>query len=221
MKGAKAAIIGGVLILSSAGLCSGGNIDPYNDGSKYAYGENVGWLNFDPDYFESPGVTVTDTQVTGYVWCENVGWINLAPSDSDPCTGISNDGTGLLSGFAWGENVGWIDFNPTVYNDDTDYGVVIDNHGNFSGWAWGENIGWIHFRSETPVAYKVQTAWTASCIVDLQDLYDVALQWLTVEDEWSEPTADLDNSGMVDLGDVSELADHWMEQCPADWPLSE
>ena len=24
------------------------NIDPYNDGSQYTYGENVGWLNFEP-----------------------------------------------------------------------------------------------------------------------------------------------------------------------------
>ena len=25
------------------------NIDPNEDGSQYAYGENVGWLNFEPD----------------------------------------------------------------------------------------------------------------------------------------------------------------------------
>ena len=27
------------------------NIDPYEDGSQYAHGENVGWLNFEPNLF--------------------------------------------------------------------------------------------------------------------------------------------------------------------------
>ena len=25
------------------------NIDPNEDGSQYAYGENIGWLNFEPN----------------------------------------------------------------------------------------------------------------------------------------------------------------------------
>lgn len=25
------------------------NIDPYDDGSQYAYGENIGWVNFEPN----------------------------------------------------------------------------------------------------------------------------------------------------------------------------
>ena len=81
------------------------NIDPYDDDSQYAYGENVGWLNFEPG--EGPGVTVSKTQLTGYVWAENVGWINLSPASYG---GVLNDGSGNLSGYAWGENVGWINF---------------------------------------------------------------------------------------------------------------
>ena len=42
------------------------NIDPNNLGLKYAYGENVGWINFKPS--QGPGVTVTSSAVTGYVW---------------------------------------------------------------------------------------------------------------------------------------------------------
>jgi len=38
-------------------------------------------------------------------------------------------------------------------------GTRIDTNGDFNGWAWGENVGWIHFKSESPVAYKVQTEW--------------------------------------------------------------
>ena len=49
------------------------NIDPDNDGSQYAWGENVGWINFEPS--SSTGVTVTDTAMNGYAWGENIGWI--------------------------------------------------------------------------------------------------------------------------------------------------
>lgn len=119
------------------------NIDPGDLGLKYAYGENIGWINFKP--FQGPGVTVTPSAVTGLAWSENVGWINLAPTYG----GVLNDGTGRLSGFAWGENVGWINFAPAGG------GVFIDGQGLFSGKAWGENIGWISFSSTGPVAFGV------------------------------------------------------------------
>jgi hypothetical protein len=139
------AIVLGVLMFFSYSVYAE-NIDPLNDGSQYAYGENIGWLNFEPSL--GPGVTVTTSQLTGYVWAENIGWINLSPTNYG---GVFNDGTGNLGGYAWGENVGWINFSPTYG------GVTIDTDGNFNGWAWGENIGWIHFNSQSPVAYKVQT----------------------------------------------------------------
>jgi hypothetical protein len=136
------------------------NIDPCDNGSQYAYGENVGWVNFEPNVAgPNVGAMVTDSNVTGFVWAENIGWINLDPNDLDPSTGVKNDGTGKLSGLAWGENVGWINFDPNISGDPNHYGVTIDANGDFDGWAWGENIGWIHFSSTSPVAYKVQTSW--------------------------------------------------------------
>ena len=123
------AIVLGVLMFFSYSVYAE-NIDPLNDGSQYAYGENIGWLNFEPSL--GPGVTVTTSQLTGYVWAENIGWINLSPTNYG---GVFNDGTGNLGGYAWGENVGWINFSPTYG------GVTIDTDGNFNGWAWGENIG--------------------------------------------------------------------------------
>lgn len=216
MKCAEIMLVEGLLLLSITSVGLAGNIDPYDEGSKYAYGENMGWLNFDPN--TGAGVTVSDIQLTGYVWGENIGWINLNPNDFDSDTGITNDGTGLLSGMAWGENVGWINFNPKVSGDDNHYGVIIDGQGNFDGWAWGENIGWIHFKSETPVAYKVHTVWATSCIVDLMDLCELAACWLAT-DEHLVLDADLDDSGTVDLEDFSIVADYWMLQCPPGWPL--
>ena len=126
------------------------NIDPSDNGYQYAYGENAGWLNFEPN--QGGGVTVSDTKLTGYVWAENVGWINLSPASFG---GVINDGDGNLSGYAWGENVGWINFNPTGSR------VTIDSNGNFKGYAWGENIGWIHFSGTAgdSTRYKVKTTW--------------------------------------------------------------
>jgi hypothetical protein len=180
-----------VILMGSFSTAFAGNIDPNNDGSQYAYGENVGWLNFEPN--AGPGVTVTSTNLTGYIWAENIGWIKLNPTYG----GITNDGTGLLSGYAWGENVGWINFNPTV-SGSQDYGVTIDGSGNFSGWAWGENVGWIHLQAAMPVFYKVQTSWITSCIVDFNDLAEFCQHWLTIDkvavghwpfDEGAGPTA--------------------------------
>jgi hypothetical protein len=195
-------------------LVYGENIDPSDDDSQYAYGENVGWLNFEPN--EGPGVKVSDVNLTGYVWAENIGWIILDPNDADPNTGVSNDGTGLLTGLAWGENVGWINFNPKVPGDPNHYGVTIGHDGNFAGWAWGENIGWIHFSSTAPVAYKVQTSWITSCVVDFDDLGRFCDLWLKVGVQLK---ADFNNSNDVDFKDYCTIAELWLQLCPAGWPL--
>jgi hypothetical protein len=123
------------------------NIDPFNEGLKYAYGENIGWINFKPS--QGPGVTVTNSAVTGFAWAENIGWINLSPTNG----GVQNNGLGKLSGYAWGENVGWINFAPTGG------GVQINPSGYFIGTAWGENIGWIIFNSTGAVPFGVRTSW--------------------------------------------------------------
>jgi hypothetical protein len=122
-----------VILIVAAGRAYAGNIDPGNQGDQYAWGENVGWINFKPG--QGPGVTVTGIGLTGFAWGENIGWVNLSPDNG----GVKNDGLGHLSGFAWGENVGWINFAPM------DAGVTIGADGRFSGFAWGENIGWINF----------------------------------------------------------------------------
>ena len=142
-------LIFAVVIGISAASVRAENIDPDNDNSQYAYGENVGFLNFEPGGNGGDGAEVTNTQVTGYVWGENIGWVNLSPTSYG---GVANDGNGNLSGYAWSENVGWINFEPTYG------GVTIDTNGDFDGWAWGENIGWIHFRNGA-IPYKVKTSW--------------------------------------------------------------
>ena len=151
-----------VLLAGLATLSYAENIDPDNDGSQYAYGENVGWANFEPS--QGSGAHVGSDEVTGYVWAENIGRCATGS------VGVANDGAGNLSGDAWGENVGWISFSceNTGSCGTVDYGVTIDSQGNFDGWAYGQNIGWIHFQSAAPVAYKVKTAWVyCPCMGDM------------------------------------------------------
>jgi hypothetical protein len=139
------------------------NIDPDNNGSQYAWGENVGWLNLEPGGDGSNGMDVTGTDLAGYIWGENIGWISLSCMDTGNCGtvnyGVNNDGAGNLSGYAWGENVGWISFSceNTGICSSLNYGVTINPvTGVFSGYAWGENIGWINF---APGGIGIKTSW--------------------------------------------------------------
>jgi hypothetical protein len=161
------------------------NIDPFNSGEQYAWGENVGWLNAEPGSNGGPGVTVSNTALTGYLWGENIGWVNMSCQNTANCAGpagnwrVTNDGAGNLGGYAWGENVGWLSFscaNSGTCITGVDYGVHINpGTGVFSGYAWGENIGWISFSDDAPVAYRVKTSWPGGAAVGgIADLPEVA-----------------------------------------------
>ena len=188
------------------------NIDPYEDGSQYAYGENVGWLNFEPG--QGPGVHVGSAKLLGYVWAENIGWISLSCENTSSCGtvnyGVTNDGYGNLSGYAWGENVGWISFSceNTSSCGTVDYGVMIDSDGNFDGYAWGENIGWINF--------GIAEHYVAACKVNFEDLANFVSQWLYTGKGLE---ADLSVNYKVDFADYSVFAGYWLDFCPEGWML--
>lgn len=100
---------------------SNGTID---SSFKYAWGENIGWINFACD---SCDVSITDSVLSGYAWSSKYGWINLSPANplSSSSVGVRNNGEGVLSGNAWGSSIGWIDFS----------GVTIGTNGDFIGKA--------------------------------------------------------------------------------------
>jgi len=119
---------------------------------KYAWSENIGWINFGCD---NCNVHITDTEVTGNAWSDSYGWINLNPSGS----GVINNNEGALSGQVWGENIGWIDFS----------GVTIDNSGYFNGHASGNITGSISFNCANNSScgssdFKLQTDWRPASI---------------------------------------------------------
>ena len=198
-------------ILSLGKVASAENIDPYDSNSQYAYGENVGWLNFEPNITDpNAGAMVTSAKLTGFIWAENIGWINLSPVSYG---GVVNDGSGNLSGYSWSENAGWISFS--CENTDScgtvDYGVTIDAEGNFDGWAWGENIGWINFQSADLYGYNIK-----ACMVNFEDLGNFVDDWLKSGQGWP---ADLADNNDVDFVDYSIFAEHWLDFCPESWPL--
>ena len=199
------------------------NIDPDDDGSQYAYGENVGWLNAEPSGDGGPGVEVKDSKLTGYIWAENIGWVSLSCENTSSCGtanyGVTNDGNGNLKGYAWGENVGWISFSceNTGSCGTVGYGVTIDPAtGEFSGKAWGENIGWTTFRSTGSVTFGVTTSWPEDlCEGDFEPDGDVDGSDLSVfaadfgRTDCGVPTTcpgDFDNDGDVDGSDLAVFA---------------
>src|SRR5262249_34498551 len=55
----------------------GVNNDGFGNLSGYAWGANIGWLNFEQTYGQ-PKVNLRTGQLSGYVWCANCGWISLS-----------------------------------------------------------------------------------------------------------------------------------------------
>lgn len=145
------------LVLAGSAYATTGTIDSTD---KYAWGENIGWINFGSS---QGNVVVSDTELTGFAWGENIGWISLNCSNTNTCAAVdykvSNTIGGKLSGYAWSENTGWINFTP-------EFGVnpYISDIGEFRGLAWGENVGWINFNCAyagtcATVDFKVKTDW--------------------------------------------------------------
>lgn len=146
----------GVFSFSVSASSTDGTIDSTH---KYAWGENIGWVNFGTT---EGNVHVTDPALTGYAWSPKIGWISLNCSNTSSCADVdfkvSNNGQGSLSGYAWSENIGWINFNPASG------GVSINSSGEFSGYAYGPKIGWIVFNCASTnscgaVNYKAKTDW--------------------------------------------------------------
>lgn len=97
---------------------------------SYAWGENIGWVNFGAS---SGNIHITDSTVTGYAWSSTHGWINLSPTNG----GVTNTCTGTLGGNAWSSSSGWIPFS----------GVTINSSGKFTGivGTTGSTAGRINF----------------------------------------------------------------------------
>ena len=147
-------LVSSFILLPSALVHAATTIDSVN---KYAYGANLGWMDWTGD--NAHGVVVGEYVCSGYIYSANVGWISLGSgspangiqyqNNSASDFGVNNDGLGNLSGYAWVANIGWITFEQL-------YGKPKVNllTGVLSGYVWRANCGWISLSNA--VAY-VQT----------------------------------------------------------------
>lgn len=197
-----------------------------NATNRYAYGANVGWLDWRAD--ATNGAVIGQSYCTGYVWSANCGWIGLGngptngwqysnASGSD--WGVNHDGQGHLSGYAYGANIGWITFEQTNGLPKIDLLT-----GNLSGYLWGANVGWIGFSNaqahvrterldsgldtdgdgipdwwEYKMAGNLTTLSGAAADFDAEGLPDVA--------EYGADTDPLDASSLLTLVQIQRLND--------------
>lgn len=118
-------------------------IDPAN---HYAYGANVGWLDWRGDV--NHGAVIGEYVCSGSLYAANLGWISLgsgAPANQIQYQnnaagdfGVNHDGLGKLTGYAYSANVGWINFEQIYGKPRVDLYT-----GKMSGNVWSANCGWI------------------------------------------------------------------------------
>lgn len=190
-------------------------IDPDN---SFAYGENIGFLNFADagDPAGSEEVFAASDFLEGYIWSENTGWIHLGAgagpysNTSGLDYGVNRDqGTGELSGFAWGENIGWVNLSGGSLASPPNPARI--ESGRFKGYAWSENAGWINLDDDEVFVGL------ANCAVDLNndgqlDFFDVSA-FLSAFNAM-DPSADFSPDGMFDFFDVSAFLNAFSMGCP-------
>jgi hypothetical protein len=142
--------------LFAATLASAAAQSTISPDARFAWGANLGWINFRPDTAPAEGVRVGDFFLSGKAWAGNVGWIDFG--DGTPLNGVrysntdhvdfgvNHDGAGNLRGLAWAPNIGWINFGWSDASDPSRPRIDLAS-GNFSGLAWSPNCGWIQLGS--------------------------------------------------------------------------
>jgi hypothetical protein len=173
------------------GATTATTIDPLN---KYAYGANVGWMDWRGD--TNNGAVIGDYVCSGYIYSANCGWINLGSGSplngiryknvSVNDFGVNNDGLGNLRGYAYGANIGWLNF------EDTGAPKVDLRTGVITGFVYSANCGWISLSNSVA---SVQTDTIDPGTFDTNGL-PIAWELLNFGRTGVDPNADPDGDGM-------------------------
>lgn len=133
------------LVFLAASLVSVWGATTINSTNKFAYGANIGWMDWSGD--TTSGAVIGEYVCSGYIYSANVGWINLgsgAPTNgiqyqnvSSNDFGVNQDGLGNLRGYAYGANIGWINF------ENLGTAKVDLSTGRLTGYIYSANCGWI------------------------------------------------------------------------------
>jgi hypothetical protein len=208
------------LLVADSNVTDDGSANP----PKYAWGENIGHLNFADANGRTQGVEVYQTGATqflkGFIWAENVGWINVggggAPYANTNGTnfGVNIDSvTGEMSGYAWGENIGWINFGP--FPPATTVPNARWNHGTYrsEGYAWGENVGWINLDDAIEFVCSVPGDLDNNGSVNVFDFSAFVGGFGSLGNP-AFTNGDVDGNGDVNVFDFSIFASNFGASCP-------
>jgi hypothetical protein len=189
---------------------------------KYAWAENVGWLNWSDANGRVDGVEVHyngfPQYLKGWIWGENIGWINVgngnAPYANTDNTnfGVNIDGsTGAMRGLAWGENVGWIVFDDLTVASESPRWDHLERRSH--GYAWGENIGWVNLEDMIHFICALPGDLDHDGDVDIFDFGIFAPSFaLTGLNPYE--LGDVDGDGDVDIFDFGIFAANFQGTCP-------
>ena len=148
-----------ILALLSAFALSAQAATTIDATSSFAYGANIGWLNWRGDV--TNGAVIGEYVCSGSIWSANCGWISLGSGapvggvqyDNASATNFGVNLTGhyinagepraQLRGYAYGANIGWINFESQGNPE------VSLSTGELSGFAYSANCGWIDLHSTT------------------------------------------------------------------------
>ncbi len=181
-----------------------------DDVNKFAWGENVGFINWADA--PAPVTPFIDAGfLSGYIWGENIGWINLG-NGNGPYANTSNLNFGVnysgasnvLSGYAWGENVGWINFSGGALATPRRSARIDFVNNRLRGFAWGENIGWINLDDES--IYVGLATVCPGCAADYDQDGGVTggdIAAFFADFEQGLECADVDQDGGVTGGDIA------------------
>lgn len=145
-----------VVVACSVSAGSPPAISSINSSAPYAWGENIGWLNWYAG--GTDGVYIGPQFCYGNIYSANTGWINMGNgtplnntsySQSPGDVGVNVVNGVYLIGYAWGANIGWINFgtNYPAGFPAADLPRVSLATGQLSGYAWSANCGWINLNS--------------------------------------------------------------------------
>jgi hypothetical protein len=192
------------------------------DPHKFAWAENVGWLNWADANNRTQGVEVYATggpqYLAGWIWGENIGWINVgngnAPYANTDNTnfGVNIDPTtGAMRGLAWGENVGWIVFDDLTVPSESPSWDHLQHRSH--GYAWGENIGWVNLEDMIRFVCSLPGDVDFDGDVDVFDFGTFAANF-TMTGGAPFANGDCDGDGDVDVFDFGLLALNFESACP-------
>jgi hypothetical protein len=182
-------------LVLSATLVSSLAATTINSTNKYAYGANLGWMDWRGD--TNSGAVIGEYVCSGYIYAANAGWINLgagAPTNGIQYQnlaandfGVNQDGLGNLRGYAYGANIGWINF------ENTGAPKMDLKTGRFTGFIYSANCGWISLSNAS--AFMQTDAFAPGLDSDANGLPD-AWELKNFSHLGVNPNADADGDGM-------------------------